>query len=600
MRKISIPAMPRNHLALLVLLALVALAAIELTEAPPFAIKGPFALAWHIHTHPVSSWMLGTLLLLLALVSGRLIFSIVVTVMCAGVIVIASHVKIGHLGTPLTLADVHFFARNISENIVLFKAYPALGLMSAGALATVIAGGLFLWRIERAHGTKGRMLSAFALFSLSGCAWYLNGSSYNGAIPKPAIFKEDIAIGNGFTHLQRLKATGESSFGDLLEIFASDASTDPILPAYVANNRFKPTQHSSAGSTRPDVFAILEESTFDPKLLSSCDGRSECESLLFQPSPAPQQSGLLFVHSGGGGTWLSEFAFLTGFDWRSFGPAGAHAPTTLAQRSTVSLPRHLQQLGYQTIAIYPVTGNFLNARKAYKSYGFEHFIAAEELGITTDWKHTTDKELFERALSAIENVRDGRPIFIFLLTIRNHAPHATSLDELPKGIPTSMRDLDAPLVDYLLRLRESEEALNDLKKRWLDSSKTPRVLAWFGDHQPVFAMHSELSERYLQQRFQDGRPAPEHLHNLTWYALHSNRPPSEHQTNRNKILDLAYLGTELLKFSGLPDQANTTATQQIQATCPIGIVVCKDDQAVKEYLSFRIWDLHEIQPVLTQ
>lgn len=588
--------MQRKHLALVAVLALVALAALELTEAPPFTIKGPFALAWHIHTHPVSSWMIGTLLLLLALLSGRMIFSAVVTVMCAGVIVIASRVKVGYLGTPLTVADVHFFGKNISENIVLFKTYPVLGLMIAGALAIITIVGLFFWRIEAKHGTRGRILSALALFSLSGCAWYLNGSSYNGAIPKPAIFKEDIAIGNGFTHLQRFKATGESSFGDLLEIFASDASTDPILPAYIANTRFKPTQPSSASSTQPDIFTILEESTFDPRLLAACDGRSECESSLFQPGPAPQQSGLLFVHSGGGGTWLSEFAFLTGFDWRSFGPAGAHAPTTLAQRATASLPRHLQQLGYETIAIYPVAGNFLNAREAYKSYGFEHFIAIEELGITTDWKHTTDKELFERALPAIENLRDGRPVFIFLLTIRNHAPHAASLDELPQGIPASMRDLPAPLVDYLLRLRESEQAFNDLSKRWLDSSKTPRVLAWFGDHQPVLAMHSELSGRYLQQRFQENKLAPEHLHNLTWYSMRSNQTPSEHNIDRNKILDLAYLSTELLKFSGLASQANTAATQQIQAICPMGIVICKDDQAIKEYLSFRIWDLHEIKP----
>ena len=61
------------------------------------------------------------------------------------------------------------------------------------------------------------------------------------------------------------------------------------------------------------------------------------------------------------------------------------------------------------------------------------------------------------------------------------------------------------------------------------------------------------------------------------------------------VLDLAYLGTRLLAFSGLPPRASDAATGQIQAQCPHGIALCSDAQAVREYLSFRVWELQEIR-----
>ena len=60
-------------------------------------------------------------------------------------------------------------------------------------------------------------------------------------------------------------------------------------------------------------------------------------------------------------------------------------------------------------------------------------------------------------------------------------------------------------------------------------------------------------------------------------------------------LDIAYLGTRLLAFSGLPPRASDAATFQIQALCPLGIALCGDAQTVREYLSFRVWELQEIR-----
>ncbi|MBL0285042.1 MAG: hypothetical protein IPQ01_14790 [Zoogloea sp.] len=71
-------------------------------------------------------------LLLMIALTGRLFFSVVAVGLLLATIAVASWIKIDYLGTPLTLADVRFFVSNLAENLVLFSAYPGLGLMLAG------------------------------------------------------------------------------------------------------------------------------------------------------------------------------------------------------------------------------------------------------------------------------------------------------------------------------------------------------------------------------------------------------------------------------------------------------------------------------------
>ncbi|WP_449422143.1 sulfatase-like hydrolase/transferase [Rhodanobacter lindaniclasticus] len=66
---------------------------------------------------------------------------------------------------------------------------------------------------------------------------------------------------------------------------------------------------------------------------------------------------MLRTHSFGGGTWVSEFASLTGMPQDIFGPGGMYAPYLLAPHVRDTLPQLLRRLGYRTIAIYPTVGS---------------------------------------------------------------------------------------------------------------------------------------------------------------------------------------------------------------------------------------------------
>ena len=555
---------------------------------------GPFGLAWLVQTHPVSSWSALAALFLLMAATGRLFFSVVAVSLLLATIAVASWTKIDYLGTPLTLADVRFFVSNLAENLVLFTAYPGLGLMLAGAILLIIGASTLALRAEPRRGIRMRLVAFATLAALAGSAWMANANSLNAALPDTTALGEDRSLENGFTQLHKFKVTGERRISDLLEIFFTDASTQFLLPPQISQTRFKAAATVEPPAVLPDIFVVLEESTFDPKILQTCDGQAVCNSALFEGSSAGREAGPLFVHTTAGGTWLSEFTFLTGFDWRIFGPGGAHAPLNMASHMQAPLPRHLQALGYQTIAIYPVAGNFLNAREAYRHYGFDHFLAIEDMNLGTDWQTLRDGQLFDKALEVIEQKRDGKPVFVFLLTIRNHGPHAENHVDLPQPEAPALAALPAPLADYLHKQQDSEDAMTRLGKRWF-AAERPRVLAWFGDHQPLFATKARPAKDYAGSHL--ARPvADDQLRYLTWYAMTSNMPQAAAtSTPGGAVLDLAYLGTRLLAFSGLPPRASDAATGQIQARCPHGIALCSDAQAVREYLSFRVWELQEIR-----
>jgi len=137
----------------------------------------------------------------------------------------------------------------------------------------------------------------------------------------------------------------------------------------------------------PDIVQVLEESTFDPAAFTHCTVPA-CHPDMFKPDARTRGTGVMRVHTFGGGTWVSEFAALTGMPQDIFGPGGMYAPYVLAPHVHDSLPRLLKKLGYLTVAVYPTHGEFLNGRDAYKAYGVDSSTAPANWAWTTGTKRT--------------------------------------------------------------------------------------------------------------------------------------------------------------------------------------------------------------------
>ncbi|MGE4063767.1 MAG: LTA synthase family protein [Rhodospirillaceae bacterium] len=236
-----------------------------------------------------------------------------------------------------------------------------------------------------------------------------------------------------------------------------------------------PAQPMTAPADRPDIFFILQESTFLPEVLRPAHRPKH----LFAGKAA--QRGPLKVHTYGGGTWRTEFSLTTQMRAKEFGGDGLYVFHQLEGRVQRSIFTELKKLGYRTVVFYPVPGFFINAAPFYASIGVDEFYDPQSLGISKgwDWK-IPDEKFYAAMLKKLEN--SPQPVVALMLTISQHGPHATQ----------------DPMTDYVARFDAADAAygkfLGDLSARGRKAG-----VVTFGDHQPEFTLRfiSDERTRYL-------------------------------------------------------------------------------------------------------
>jgi hypothetical protein len=528
----------------------------------------------------------------------RPITSVIVTLYLLGVIFLSSAVKLTHLGLALTLADVHFFLLRPIENFKLFFQYPLLGLL---LLASMFGAILCIWvgvRFERPlrHLATPRMGPWLRITTGTLSILLAVIASWVAAPQSQA------RVNNGDSYVAFLvmyESQHPSGVMGVLNLFFNNRSFEASVPPPVGQKRFPIPNETGAASidasqTRPDIFLILEESTFDPTLILKCPA-TFCDQAMLHPLQAAMRTrqGPLLVHTTGGGTWLAEFAVMSGLDWRLFGRGGAFAPVSLAPRLHNALPQYLRSLGYRTVAVYPTAGNFLSARNAYEHYGFDEFYDADDLHLPNEWSDTRDAMVFDKALALAHSDTDLRPVFVFVLTIRNHGPHGPPKSEVPAAFLPAARATNGELGDFLARMHDSSDDFVTLANNWLHSSR-PRVLAWFGDHQPEAAWDFTEHPQLLNMKRIATNVPKEQLTYLTHYQFSSNFGERAQNIERD-AMDIAYLGENLLAFAGVPLDAGMTVARSVEAQCNGLMFDCADRQLLADYLDFRIHGLRSIQ-----
>ncbi len=315
------------------------------------------------------------------------------------------------------------------------------------------------------------------------------------------------------------------------------------------------------GSPYPDIVQVLEESTFDPADYSACLVPA-CHVSMQEADARTRGTGLLRTHTFGGGTWVSEFATLTGMPQDIFGPGGMYAPYVLAPHMRDALPQMLRRLGYLTIAIYPTAGSFINGRNAYRDYGFDHLYDVNELGLV-EWEET-DKQMFDAAKRVYDRVKKpGQPVFVMILTLNQHGPHDDDpMSDLPSPYRNLLHGLKPAVAlnfdTYLMRLHQSSVAMRGLEHDFLDRAQ-PTVLVHFGDHEPSFNGLIRDLRRSLPPAL---RPYQDYL---TYYMIKSNfaGPPLPHYP----MLDIAFLPSMVLQAAGLPEDPYFSASTALRDRC---------------------------------
>lgn len=337
---------------------------------------------------------------------------------------------------------------------------------------------------------------------------------------------------------------------------------------------------------QPDIVSVLEESTFDPMILSACHGNPLCRRAMFTPDSRTLAHGLLGVHNFGGGTWVSEFALITGLAHTLFGNAGLYAPYNLAPLVQFSIAKSLKAQGYRVVGLYPTNAEFLNGSNAYRAYGFDALYDGVDLGLA--W-HARDEQVFDLFWKLYQQEKlehPGQPLFFMVLTLHQHGPHMNALRTLPapynkplfahrlagqKGLDDW---LNLNLGNYLQRNAESDSAMRMLEARLLDRD-VPTLLLHFGDHQPSFDGAMMVLDKTLPASW-GGYPQW-----ATYYMLKSNIADAPHF--RYPMLDIVYLGGLLLQAGGVPENRYYAANRLLRERCAGRYEECADPQLLPSY-----------------
>ncbi len=362
---------------------------------------------------------------------------------------------------------------------------------------------------------------------------------------------------------------------------------DPALFEASFNTRSVITPVPSA--IKPDIMVWLHESTLNPNML--CAYRTFPKLSLFKPNATTQELGWGRVHTFGGGTWLTEFAFLSGLNSYDFGANRQSVFYTVTPHLQDSFVKNLKKAGYTTIAIVPQERkDFYNSRSAYKDFGFDQVLTVSEihpLHFTTGF--IPDDEVREAMVQVWQRYKN-RPVFVYALSLAEHAPyHGDFPKEKWKGVLDDSRltldaSLQAKYQDYWSRLLPLSVSMEKLEKEVLGQKEKRIILASFGDHHPYLRQDEAKQEKVFCSTSELANPKF-----LTYYKIQDNFSTIvKDQTLfwKPQAEDLTFLGSNLLVRTGLPLSPLFAANEHLRKMCKGEMNECSNTALLKSFKSY--------------
>jgi len=552
-----------------------------------------------------SSTLILAFIVLLVLLTRRWMFALALPTLVFGGLLIASIMKFHYLTTPLMAPDLVYFVNRDLLDVALH--YPPILIAVITAAIAIPTLLVLAWRWDRPRFLAGlsqkrrrlaRIVGTLTTLIVLALALWPRG-------PFASVFEKGM-----------WQAMNDKSY--LTDFVTSFYQTQVVIPAFAhdeesgldwtqtaadnppacATPACKPdAARAKDGQEHPDIVAVLEESTFDPAMIKACTRADVCKRKMFVSDGRTRAHGPLTVHVWGGGTWTSEFSLMTGLNHLSFGDAGLYAPYNLAPRVNFTLPRMLHEAGYRAIAIYPMSGDFINARNAYKNYGFDAFYDGKDYGLSWESSDNDLFQVFNQIYDKEKQVYAKQPLFVMMLTLRQHGPHMTPLKTLPapydkplfpgKFTPKSLDEwMNLNFGNYLQRLEGSDIAMAELEKKLLDADR-PVLLFHFGDHQPSFDGAMRALDKNL--------PAADGDANfITYYVLKTNYKPAKQYGERE--MDLSFAPSLILDVAGVKKDTFFQANALMRERCGGFYLNCSKSEILdsyQNYVFYQLGALHE-------
>ena len=494
----------------------------------------------------------------LALASARPLFSLGVVTALLIILAFASRAKSLMMAMTLHAYDFVYFARTPTELVFMAQHYPDyVAIAGAGLVATLIAG-IALYRFDPLRMARNRAASALAAWALCAVAFY----NILGAPDVSFFFRGRYLLSSFFVSIP--EAAGVLRQGGFFAGAARAGSGDAIRPGLSCR----------VSQDYPSIVLTLNESAFPPNQFPNL---AHTPTLLEHFRSEDGIIHKLGVETFGGGTWLTEFNVLSGLSTWPLGNVRTYVGRLLQGRIKHALPSYLKACGYDTLAIYPAQGDFVNSRVFYQSLGFDAFFDARDMGAASQER---DQFYYDHALAQMRAhfAKSGRPLFIFIITSATHFPYDVRLspnDDIEGGGEGNTPEFNEFLRRLALGQKDHAAFRQELMRAYPERKF---VLAHFGDHQPFIAGSlAKVPDEILATGAPD-RKTSRDLYE-TYYkleALNMKLAP----TPTFARLDAPYLSTVLLEAAGVPLDDAFRARDRLMRLCEGKMESCAAAEAV--------------------
>ena len=236
----------------------------------------------------------------------------------------------------------------------------------------------------------------------------------------------------------------------------------------------------------PNIIVIMDEAFSDLSVFGDFETDSDYMPFI-RTLQENAVKGDCYVSVKGGNTANSEFEFLTG-DSMAFMPSGSVPYQQYIKSELPSMASRLQKLGYQTVAIHPYNSTGWCRNVVYPYLGFEETIFKTKFEDPTMIRgYVSDESAFQKIQELYENKEEGKPLFVFEVTMQNHGGYSKDSEGFTESVHvTGLKDKTTSvraLEKYLTLMKETDLAFENLVHYFNDQPEKTIILL-FGDHQP--------------------------------------------------------------------------------------------------------------------
>lgn len=345
----------------------------------------------------------------------------------------------------------------------------------------------------------------------------------------------------------------------------------------------------------PNIIVIMDEAFSDLSVVGDLETNEDYMPFMHKMQQGADNTitGYAQVSVCGGNTANSEFEFLTG-NTMSFLPSGSIPYQQYITKDTPSLASYLASLGYETYAQHPYYASGWNREKVYPLIGFEHLNFIDDYANKTYVrKYVSDDADMQHIIDTYENKEDGKPAFIFNVTMQNHGGYTDAFSDLSEDVHAT--NYNSEVLDrYLSLIRLTDQSLEKLVD-YFSNVDEKTVIVFFGDHQPSDAVAAQIQDSMLLP----GESVPdEQLRKryLVPYLVWANYD-IDGATQQNTSLN--YLSAQVLKAAGVPTDAYQNFLLDLQKSYPVMSAAGRtdasdaDENMLNTYKKLQYYNLFE-------